>query len=53
VDLPFGQRKRIGLAVIWRKVYDKEKPNHYCIPFKGHSAAEDLKKFTRKKNLIL
>lgn len=48
VVYPLVYGKGLAWLLFWRNAYEKDKPNHYYIPFKGHPAAEDLKLFSKK-----
>lgn len=52
VVYPLVKEKGLAWILFWRNAYEKDKQNHYYIPFKGHPAAGDLKKFSRKSDVF-
>ncbi|GAA0881888.1 glycosyl hydrolase [Sphingobacterium siyangense subsp. cladoniae] len=53
VVYPLIRGKGLAWILFWRNAYEKDKPNHYYVPYKGHPAASDFKKFANKKNILL
>jgi len=52
VVYPLVKDKGLAWILFWRNAYEKDKPNHYYVTFKGHPAAGDLKKFTKKSAVL-
>lgn len=53
VVYPLVKGKELAWVLFWRNAYEADKPEHYYIPFKGHPASIDFKKFVNKKDVFL
>lgn len=46
--------KKAAYVMLWRNAnYEKEQRDHFYVPYKGHSAANDFKKFTEDPSILL
>lgn len=50
---PLIQNKELAWVLFWRNAYEKDKREHYYIPYKGHPAAADLKILSEKDDILL
>lgn len=50
---PIISKYPIAWVLFWRNAWEADKPEHYYIPFVGHSAAQDFIKFVQKPNILL
>jgi mannan endo-1,4-beta-mannosidase len=50
---PIISKYDISWILFWRNAWEADKPNHYYLPFKGHLAADDFVKFTKKENILM
>lgn len=51
VLLPVIQPFKISYVLFWRNSFND--PNHFYVPYPGHAAANDFKKFTDTKGILL
>lgn len=49
--LPLLRENPVSYVVVWRNAHDK--PGHYYVPFKGHPAADDFRKFTNDSTIVM
>ena len=49
--LPTIQPFNISYVLLWRNAFDK--PNHFYVPYPGHPSADDFKKFTESKRMMM
>lgn len=47
VVYPLLKGQPIAWILFWRNAYEKDKEEHYYVPFKGHPAAKDFKRFVK------
>lgn len=50
---PVISQYKIGWVLFWRNAWETDKPNHYYMPFEGHSSADDFKKFVSKPDILM
>ncbi|MEZ0454489.1 glycosyl hydrolase [Sphingobacterium thalpophilum] len=50
---PLVRGKKLAWILFWRNAYEADKPQHFYVPYKGHPAAVDFKKFVNKKDVFL
>lgn len=48
---PVINKYKISWILFWRNAW--EKPEHYYLPFEGHPASEDFKKFVSLENILM
>ncbi len=51
VLLPILKENPVAYAVVWRNAHDKTE--HFYVPFKGHPAEDDFKKFTNDSIIVM
>jgi beta-mannanase len=49
--LPTIEPFNISYVLLWRNAFDK--PNHFYAPYPGHTSADDFKKFTGSKRMVM
>lgn len=50
---PIISRYKISWILFWRNAWEKDKPNHYYVPFKDHPAASDFNDFVVKPGMLM
>lgn len=50
---PLIRNQGITWVLFWRNAYEQDKPEHFYVPYKGHSAAKDFKRFVKKKDVLM
>jgi mannan endo-1,4-beta-mannosidase len=50
---PLVKDSRLSWILFWRNAYEVDKPHHYYLPFKEHSAEQDFKNFISKKDILM
>lgn len=50
---PIISKYHVSWVLFWRNAWTPQLPNHYYVPFAGHPAETDFKKFTQEKNILL
>lgn len=50
---PLITQYKIAWVLFWRNAWEADKPNHYYMPFEGHSAANDLNEFTERPQIFM
>ncbi|WP_165043249.1 glycoside hydrolase family 26 protein [Dysgonomonas sp. ZJ709] len=53
VVYPIISKYRISWILFWRNAWEKDKPNHFYVPFEGHPAANDFREFVAKPNILM
>ena len=49
---PIINKYKVGWILFWRNAWSADKPDHYYLPFAGHPAANDLREFVEKPNIL-
>lgn len=44
---------KISYVMVWRNAWEKDKPQHHYVPFKGHPASDDFIKFVNKPKILM
>lgn len=44
---------QIGWILFWRNAWETDKPNHFYVPFEGHSSVSDFKEFVAKPDILM
>ena len=45
VVYPIINKYKLGWILFWRNAWEPDKPNHYYLPYPGHSSESDFKQF--------
>ena len=53
VLLPVMKRYPLAYVCVWRNANVKENPRHYYVPYEGHPAAADFRKFSADPAVIM
>lgn len=49
---PLLEDRKVAWVLFWRNAYEEDKPHHHYLPFKGHPAARDFRRFFNKKKML-
>lgn len=50
---PVISKYRISWILFWRNAWERDKNDHYYLPFKGHPAESDFKKFVSQPTILM
>ena len=53
VVYPLLENRRLSYILFWRNAYEPDKPGHFFLPFKGHSAEDDFKEMVSFPRVLL
>lgn len=50
---PVISEYRISWILFWRNAWEPDKPDHFYVPYEGHSSAEDFREFVGKEKILM
>lgn len=50
---PIISQYKIGWVLFWRNTWESDMPNHFYVPFEGHSSVSDFKEFIAKPDILM
>lgn len=50
---PIISKYNIAWILFWRNAWESDKPQHFYLPFTGHPATDDFKKFVEYPNILM
>lgn len=50
---PLVASSRMAWILFWRNAWEKDKPGHFYLPYKGHAAADDFRAFVADEKILM
>jgi len=50
---PLINKHKISYVLLWRNAWEKEKHDHYYVPFKGHPSSSDFNSFVNMPDILM
>jgi mannan endo-1,4-beta-mannosidase len=53
VVYPVIGKYKIAWVLLWRNAWESNMPNHFYVPFAGHSSSDDFRNFVNKPDILM